>query len=155
MRVIFFFLLGVISQLASAQDEYVNPIDGKVYVADWKTYKPEGGVKPQDGRVINAGVKLLSSQEDFEKNTTAEELAKLIGFIQEALEKESSGNRGSGEILLQIEIRNQEEPDFKMSYQGELTEVYLQRFYEALNTIKYRTKVSSVTLQVHFVVKNA
>lgn len=154
MRIIV-VLLSFYCQLLAAQEEYSNPIDGKTYVADWKTYQPDGGVKPQDGRVINAGVRLLSTQADFEKNTTAEDLVKLIGFIQEILTKESQGYKGSGEILLQIELRKEDNPKFEMSYQGELTEDYLQRFYDALESIEYKTQQSSVTLQVHFVVKNA
>tara|TARA_R110002049_G_scaffold245363_1_gene419294 strand:- start:104 stop:571 length:468 start_codon:yes stop_codon:yes gene_type:complete len=155
MRIIIVLLLSFFSQLLTAQEEYANPVDGKTHVADWKTYHPDGGAKPQDGRVINSGVRLLSTQADFEKNTTAEDLAKLIGFIQEVLSKESQGYKGSGEILLQIELRNEDNPRFEMSYQGELTEDYLQRFYGALESIEYKTLQSTVTLQVHFVVKNA
>ena len=155
MRIIIVLLLSFCSQLLAAQEEYANPIDSKTYVADWKTYQPDGGVNPQDGRVINSGVRLLSAQADFEKSTTAEDLAKLIGFIQEVLSKESLGYKGSGEILLQIELRKEDNPEFKMSHQGELTEDYLQRFYDALESIEYKTQQSSVTLQVHFVVKNA
>ncbi len=155
MRIIIVLLLSFFSQLLVAQEEYTNPVDGKTYVADWKTYQPDEGSKPQDGRVINSGVRLLSAQADFEKNMTAEELAKLIGFIQEVLTKESQDYKGSGEILLQIELRNEDNPEFKMSYQGELTEDYLQRFYDALESIEYKTQQSSVMLQVHFVVKNA
>ena len=155
MRIIIVLLLGLGSQLLAAQEDYSNPVDGKTYVADWKTYQPDGVSKPQDGRVINSGVRLLSTQADFEKNTTAEELAKLIGFIQEVLSKESQGYNGSGEILLQVELRKEDNPGFKMSYQGELAEDYLQRFYDALDSIEYRTQVSTVTLQVHFVVKDA
>ncbi|WP_462170604.1 hypothetical protein [Pseudoalteromonas xiamenensis] len=155
MRIIIVLLLSFCSQLLAAQEEYTNPVDGKTYVADWKTYQPDGGVKPKDERVINSGVRLLSAQSDFEKNTTAEDLAKLIGFIQKVLTKESLGYKGGGEILLQIELRKEHNPEFKMSYQGELTEDYLQRFYDALESIDYKTQQSSVTLQVHFVVKNA
>lgn len=148
-------MLSFYCQLLAAQEEYANPVDGRTYVTDWKTYQSDGGVKPQDGRVINSGIRFLSTQADFEKNTTAEDLAKLIGFIQEALTKESEGYKGSGEVVLQIELRKEDNPEFKMSYQGELTQDYLQRFYDALESIEYKTQQSSVTLQVHFVVKNA
>jgi hypothetical protein len=155
MRIVLFFALWIFSRVVFAQEEYANPVDGKIYVADWKTYQPEAGVKPQSGRIKNAGVRLLSTQAEFEKNTTAEELVKLIGFIQEALTKESEGRKESGEILLQIELRKQEQPNFKMSYQGELTEEHLQRFYDALKAIEYTTKESAVTLQVHFIIIDA
>jgi len=155
MRIIIILLLATCSNMLAAEEEYANPVDGKTYVADWKTYQPKGGVKPQDGRVINSGVRLLSTQADFEVNTTAGDLAKLIGFVQESLAKETEGYKGSGEIILHIELRKEDNPDFKMSYQGELTEDYLQRFYNSLESIEFKTPKSTVTLQVHFVVKNA
>lgn len=155
MRIIMFIALWMFSWEAFAQKEYANPIDGKIYVSDWKPYQPEAGVKHQLGRIKNAGVRLLSTQEDFSKNTTVEELAKLIGFIQEVLIKETEGLEEGGEILLQIELRKHDHAEFKMSYQGKLTEEYLQRVYDAMKTVEYNTKVSTVTLQVHFVVSEA
>lgn len=155
MRVLIFFLMAACSQVIASEDEYTNPVDGKTYVADWKTYQPKDGVKPPDGRVINSGVRLLSTQADFERNTTAEDLAKLIGFIQDSLEEQTEGYEDGGEILLQIELHKENNPEFKMSYRGEISEKYLQGFYNSLESIEFRTQQSTVTLQVHFVVKNA
>lgn len=155
MRILLFFTLGLMAHMAHSQETYENSVDGKSYIADWKTYKPKGGVAEQKGRVINSGVRLLSTQADFERNTTAEELSKLISYIQEILTKKSEGFNEGGEILLQIALSKENNPDFKMSYQGNLKEEYLESFYEALAGIELRTKQSTVTLQVHFVIKNA
>jgi hypothetical protein len=155
MRALTMVALTLAAQLVLAQEGYVNPVDGKTYIADWKTYHPEGGVKDQKGRVVNKGVRLLSSQNDFEKNVTVEELAKLIGYIQLALTKEAESYKESGEILLQIELSNTNNPSFKMFYQGELKQELLQKFYDSLSVIEFKTKVSVVNLQVYFSVKNA
>jgi hypothetical protein len=155
MRTLAIITISLVTQLAIAQSEYINPVDGRTYIADWKTYHPEGGVKEQKGRVVNTGVRLLNTQADFEKNVTVSELAKLIGFIQHVLTKEVESYKDGGEILLQIELSNAVNPRFKMSYQGDLKQELLQKFYDSLSVIELKTKVNVVNLQVHFLVKNA
>ncbi|MET0026743.1 MAG: hypothetical protein ABW101_03835 [Candidatus Thiodiazotropha sp.] len=155
MRAITTFSLILATQFVFAQDVYVNPVDGKSYIADWKTYHPEGGVKEQKGRVVNTGVRFLNTQADFEKNVTVEQLSKLIGFIQHVLTKQTESYSEGGEILLQIELSNTDSPKFKMSYQGELKQELLQKFYDSLSVIELKTKLSVVNCQVHFLVKNA
>ncbi|TVT57383.1 MAG: hypothetical protein FHK82_06250 [Sedimenticola thiotaurini] len=140
---------------SQAQEEYVNPVDGKRYIADWKTYEPKGGTTPQDGRVVNAGVRLLNTQDEFSKNITVKELSKLIGYAQELLNEVSSEYQEGGEILLQITLSKDAAPKFDMSYQGEIQKGMLQAFYDGLSSIELNTSQSSVALQVHFQVKNA
>lgn len=155
MRALLFIALGVFANFACSQEAYKNPIDGKTYIADWKTYGPKGGVAEKKGRVINSGVRLLSMQSDFERNTTAQELAKLISYIQEILAHRVEPYKEGGEILLQVSLSKENKPEFKMSIQGDLKQEFLQRFYDSLAGIELKTKQSTVTLQVHFVVKNA
>jgi hypothetical protein len=100
MRAIMFIALSLATQFAYSLEEYANPVDRKVYVADWKTYQSNGNTKEHVDRVINSGVRLLSTQQDFDKNTTPNELAKLLGFIQEVLTKESEKYNEGGEIRL-------------------------------------------------------
>jgi len=157
MRVLIILILGLVANMASAEIEskFHNPVDRKTYIADWKTYEPEGDVKEQSGRVINSGIRLLSTQADFEKNTTAGELAKLIGFTQELLNHSVQEYSVEGEILLQIELHQDVKPSFKISHQGGLNQELLKQFYDSLSEIELMMKLSTVTLQVHFVVKNA
>lgn len=153
MKFLLFIALGLFTQLTYSQEAYENPVDGKTYIADWTTYQPQGGVVEQRGRVINAGVRLLSSEMEFEANTTSEELVKLIKHIQELLTTESEKYSEGGEILLQIALRKESKPEFKISYQGDLKQELLQRFYDALASVVLKTRQSTVTLQVHFIVK--
>ncbi|HEY0683867.1 MAG TPA: hypothetical protein VGD45_16160 [Steroidobacter sp.] len=122
---------------------------------NWKTYLPEGGIVDQKGRVTNAGVRLLSSQADFERNTTVQDLARLIGYIQEVLTRAAEPFKEGGEILLQVSLSKDAEPAFEMSFQGDLTTELLQRFYDSLSEIDARAEQSTVALQIHFVIKNA
>jgi len=150
---IFIFLL--IIQSAIAQEAYHNPVDGKVYVSNWKAYKPASNSEQAVSRIKNAGVRLLSLEEDFEKNTSTSELAKIIGFAQESLAHVSKGHPESGEILLQVTLNKNKSPGFEFSYQGDLTDNVLQSFKDRCNEINLKTKVSSVSFQVHFIVAGA
>jgi hypothetical protein len=155
MKKLFGIALLAFAGVAISQGAYKNPVDGKIYIADWKTYQPKGDGVAHKGRVMNAGVRLLNSQDDFEQNTTAQELAKLIGYIQENLTKQAEISSEGGEVLLQITLSKETRPQFKMSFQGSLKQELLQRFYDSLSAIDLKTKKDTVTLQVHFVVKNA
>jgi hypothetical protein len=68
------FAMGLAFGSVNAAEPYRNPVDGTVYIADWKTYVPKHGVDNKKGRVVNSGIRLLNSQSDFEANTTAKEL---------------------------------------------------------------------------------
>jgi len=140
---------------AIAQEKYVNPVDGNTYVADWKTYEPKDGFSAQTGRVINAGARLLNTQDEFSKNVTVNDLSKLIGYAQDLLARISSEYDEGGEILLQITLSNEATPKFELSYQGEFKKELLQAFHDGLSSIELKTKESVVALQVHFRVKNA
>lgn len=148
-------VIGVGAAVANAAEPYNNPVDGKAYIADWKTYLPADGVKAGSGRVVNSGVRLLNAQSEFEKNTTAADLAKLIGYIQEALTRHASQYKEGGEILLQIELSKNGKPNFKISFQGDLQQALLEKLYKSIGGIELNTKYSTVALQVHFSVKNA
>lgn len=145
----------LIVQSAYAQEAYQNPVDGKVYVSNWKTYKPASNNAETVSRVKNSGVRLLSLEEEFEKNTSATELARIIGYAQESLEYASKGRPESGEILLQVTLSKEELPELKFSFRGNLTEKVLQSFKDRCSEINLKTKVSSVSFQVHFVVAGA
>jgi len=139
----------------SAAEPYRNPIDGALYVADWKTYVPANGVDNKKGRVVNSGVRLLNSESDFERNTTAQELAKLIGYIHEVLAKHAAHHKEAGEILVQVELAKTGKPNFKMSFQGNVKRELLETFYKSLGSIDFNTRQSTVSLQAHFVLKDA
>lgn len=154
MRILLILCLTVFSSGAWAQEVYHNPVDGKDYVADqWETYTPEGGVRESDSRVKNAGVRLLNSQQDISKNTTASELASLIKEIEALLTKSVAESEFGGEILLQVAMHKDKPPTYQMSYNGELQNDMLKDFYNALQQLKaVNSKESSINFLVHFVI---
>ena len=155
MRILFIFSLVFASNLAFCAEAYENPVDRKSYVADWKLYRPNKMIADQNGKVTNSGIRLLNTQNEFEKNITVDELAKLIGYIKERLAEKSQKYHEGGEIVLQITLNKEKNPEFKMSYQGNLGNELLQSFYDSLAGIELKTKQSSVTFQINFVMKQS
>ncbi|MDK2126221.1 hypothetical protein [Parachitinimonas caeni] len=149
------FAMTIVLGSVNAAEPYRNPVDGAVYVADWKTYIPANGVDNKKGRVVNSGIRLLNSQADFEANTTPKELAKLIGYIHEVLAQHAVQHKATGEILVQIELTKSGKPNFKMSFQGNVQRALLEKFYKSLGSIEFNTRQSTVSLQAHFVLKDA
>ena len=134
-------------------EEYVNPVDGKTYVADWKTYTPKGKIVKKEGRVKNGGIRLLNTQDEFEVNTTVDDLVKMIGYIEDSLRDVVGTTDGIGEIYLQISLNHDKNPEFKMSYSGELSKLILQKFYDRLGHIDVISKKETVKLQIHLIVE--
>jgi|GEM_PF-3071486 len=139
---------------ALAQEAYVNPIDGKKYIADWKTYKPQNKSEKPKGRVENAGIVLLSTQEDIGRNASVKDIVKLINFAKEQLTIAIEPTKETGAVLLQISLNKDKKPKFDISHQGSITQDTLQRFYNSLGTIDLTTKEKTVTLQVAFKVND-
>lgn len=133
---------------------YHNPVDGKTYAADWESYEPKTPVAKQTGRVINSGVRLLSSQEDIDKNSTVDELANMINAIEDSLlkstEKFQMSGDISGEVLVQVALHKSSNPDYKMSYHGNVPEQLLYEFSKSLSEIILFSKETTITFQIHF-----
>ena len=133
---------------------YQNPVDGKVYEADWESYTPETAVKAEEGQVFNKGVRLLSTQDDFSKNINVTELSNYIKKIEEQLIEVRKIKIETGEIMLQVELSKTTQPKFSLAHQGDLTQDFLQQFHDKINKLKdYRTLIDKVSFQIEFSVK--
>jgi hypothetical protein len=127
------FSTGLMAQ-GKPSERYDNPVDGRTYVAPggWQTYKPQGGAAQPAAQQKTrlAGVRLLSSQSDFESSVGTQALATYIRQI----EKHAAGIFGSsksGTVLVQINSAPQSQ-DVKLASQGEIDRVLMQKFYDAL-----------------------
>ena len=148
---LFIFIIGDLM----ANDKYKNPVDGKTYHADeWKTYEPQKQKKENESRLENLGIRLLSSQEEFEANIDVSTLSAYTKAIESRILEIIESYPNSGDILLQVEISNNNSPKYKMSYQGNLTQEILQKIYDSLNKENgIRTKKSNVAFQIHYKIK--
>jgi hypothetical protein len=62
------------------QTNYQSPIDGKIYQGDWRTYGPTNSpaTNTPAGRVQMQGVRLLTSQKEFDRSLETSKLAEFI-----------------------------------------------------------------------------
>jgi len=155
MKTIVILILCLVTQSTYANDEYYNPIDGKTYIGDWKKYGSEKKTDRESGRVVNLGVRLMNTDADLKRNTTAQEIAKLVQEIEQIFMENVDGYNEEGEILVQVTLGTSNVPSFEMSYKGDLNKDYLQKSKDAFSNLKYQTKESEITLQVHLKIRNA
>ena len=95
-------------------DKYKNPVDGKTYQADeWKTYEPQKQKTGNESRLENLGLRLLSSQKEFEANVEASTLSTYIKAIESRIIKIVESYPNSGELLVQVELSNKKNPEYK------------------------------------------
>ncbi len=158
---LFLFLVAGCDQQSSQElppdeeEAYDNPIDGKTYVADWKTYEPEGGVSGQEGTVSNVGIRFLSPEEQLSKNVNVTRLSGYVLNIESQLENLRKEKVVSGKILLQIELSKSNPPKYSISHQGKIDKDFLQQLHDKLSALEdYRTLVDEIQFQIEFSIKD-
>lgn len=135
--------------------KYHNPIDNKIYESDWKEYTPQGKESPKDGIVVNDGIRLLNTEQEFSDNVNIEELGEYIKEIERHLEKTAQNYEESGIILLQITLSKIGETGFEIAHQGDLGDDFLQDFYDKLTLLKaYNSMLESIKFQINFTINN-
>jgi len=159
VALLLFFIAGCDQQSSqeSSQGEggiYDNPIDGETYVADWKTYEPEGGVRGQEGTVSNVGIRFLSSEDQLSKNVNVTRLSGYVLNVEAQLESLRKEKVVSGKILLQIELSKSNPPKYSISHQGKIDKEFLQQLHDKLSALEdYRTLVDEIQFQIEFSIK--
>lgn len=138
-----------------AEEQYYNPIDKKTYTADWKTYQPSN--KTTDNiatRVVNKGVRLLNTQEEFDSNITVKNLSNFIISVQNVISKVIEPKKDFGLLLVEIQISPKEPPIYKLANQGDIKKDTLQEIYDNLmNLNQIRSEKSSIKFQVTFAIQ--
>ena len=159
MRTLIFVLATMFATGLIAQDKpserYNNPVDGRTYIAPggWQTYKPQGGsAKPATQQKARLdGIRLLSSQSDFESSVGTQALANYIREI----EKHAASIFGlskSGTVLVQVNSTPQSQ-DIKLASQGEIDQVLMQTFYkELMNMERLNVRNKAVAFKVQFAI---
>ena len=155
LSITIFLIFG--SLKAIAQDEYHNPVDGKTYTTEeWKKNSPKSPADENQLRVQNVGIRLLTLESDVAKNLSVKGLSGFIRNIEVEANSAAGDTKSKGVILLQVSLEPKESPDYKMSFQGDVSQEILQRFYDKLQALAFPiVRVSNVTFQVQLELKNA
>lgn len=130
-----------------AQDStYQNPVDGKAYTADWKTYKPQHGeALPENPKVQVAGVRLLNRQDEFAQYTSVDDLVAYLKQVNHIASTVFADSGIKAEVMAQFES-SPGKTALKLASQGGVPDKLMQAFYEQVNALP-PLRVSSSILQ--------
>lgn len=150
--VMLFFCIFLIS--VNAQETYVNPVDGKSYIADsWMVHKPQTQKPQQTGPIQMSGMVLLTEEHVIENNLNIHDLVAFIDRVKLAVEQTSSTNE-DGELLLQFELNSSENFNLRMSYAGELSDTFLKSIFDGVKKVEsINTNSEVIRFQIKFVVR--
>ena len=135
-------------------DTYKDPIDGREYRAEWRTYQPKDGVKESDGPVNLLSSRLLSTQQEFDNNVSLETLSEFMKATQANIEKHIGTPSTEFELLINTTLFLDKDPEFEIASQGEVTKEQLQKIHDGLAKMKgLKTKSGALKYQAHYKVK--
>src|SRR5262245_35499758 len=146
-----------VSLAAEAADEkttYHKPIDKKDYEANWQTYTadPPGTPAPK-GKVEMGPVRLLSEQQLFERNSSAE---KLVSFIKAMMDRVSAAvpkTVHGSELLVQVTLTARARPKIEMASKGGPPKKLLEAISDSLaKAPDLRSKKDPLLFQVEFII---
>jgi hypothetical protein len=138
-------------------EAYHNPVDGRTYEASggWQTYKPESPRVGDQGRVkVRAdGVRLLTTQEEIVARTAVEDLASFCKGVEHLADQVLGKTDKGFKLLVQFKcVRSGHES--QLAHQGDVSEVLLQEFYDALKAMnKLTVRRGEVSFQVGLTVE--
>ncbi|MEY8688749.1 MAG: hypothetical protein AB9M53_02560 [Leptothrix sp. (in: b-proteobacteria)] len=133
---------------------YKDPVGGAEYRAEWRTYQPKDGVKERAGFVQVASIRLLSTQEEFEKNVSVQSLSEFMEATQANIALSVGAPLTEFQLLVNTTLSKDADPTFEFASQGEVTKAQLQKIHEGLLRMKgFNTKSTTLKYQVHYIIK--
>lgn len=154
MRTALSLLLSVLAPwVAGAQtSSYVNPLDGKTYEVTSTDHRLEGGVAK--GGVMLSGVRLLSTQQAFDKNVDAALLADFIEATKANVAFVAGEPDKPFSILLETTLSPSGTPKFAMASKGDAPKGTLEKVFRSLDTLPdLRTKIDALKYQLEFTIQ--
>jgi len=137
---------------------YQSPVDGKSYRADWHTYTPTNSTstnKPA-GRVQKQNIRLLATQEVFQKNVDVSGLAAYIQKMERGIDSSLGRTNDAFVLAVKTTLTKDKRPDFQMSSSGGVSNDLLQKIYDGLNQLPdFRSRSDEVAYEVRFTIAKA
>jgi hypothetical protein len=112
---------------------YLNPVDGKQYVGDWRWYQPQTP-HGQVGRALQHVV-LLGDQGAFEREIGVDSLGALCKRIESTVTETVSDGDPTYDLTIEITLRPDGHPAFQLATRGNPRNEQLQRLYDALTAL--------------------
>ncbi len=150
-------LLPAVALGQTADRTFKDPVDGTEYHADWKTYQPKDGIKERADRAVQIGsARLLSTQEEFEKNLSVKTLADFMKATHANIEFSIGIPSSNFELLVNTTLSKDHDPAFEIASQGEVANELLQKIHDGLSKMKgLKTKSDTIKYQTHYIIKRS
>lgn len=146
------FLLAAAPYGAHGQSTpYVNPLDGKTYEATWSDRRDKAPKGEAGGGVSLSGVRLLSSQQAFDRNVDAKQLAEFIEATKANVAFVAGEPEGSYSILLETVLTPGGVPKFALASRGAVPKDTLEKIYKSLGSLPdLRSRLDTLKYQLEF-----
>lgn len=124
---------------------YINPLDGETYSAVWQKHSPTA----EGERISVAGVRLLSSQQDFDKNVAPKKLEELNEAIKSNVKFVVGQPAETFDILMEITLSPRQNPKIAMASRGKVPSGTLEEVHKALVSIPdLRSRLQTLRYQI-------
>ncbi len=122
--------------------------------AQEKLYTPEGGVRPSKDRVEIENLRLLASQDAFDRNIAVQKLADFARDVQKSVSQSVPADAPGFGLLVKVILSSDNKPKYDISSDGKATDDLLQAIYDRLQKLSdVRTKADSLPFEIHFKIK--
>ena len=114
---------------------YWNPIDSKVYMAEWQASQVENQRSGAMTQTTLDHVRLLDEQIGFERELGAQRLAEFCKTLQSIVDGVTRVSAASYDLLLEVVLSPERQPEFRLANRGEAPPKELQRIDAALSEL--------------------
>lgn len=135
---------------SSGLSSFTSPADRSTYTADFKTYAPEGGVRPDKSTTALEGIVLLNIQSAYEGEVTEEQLSNLTKDVQATIALLVSKSRPS-RMAINVRLYPDKNPTFNIAVTGTKDKPEILALHNTLMK-KYRLRTKSRVLGYEFYV---
>lgn len=124
------------SDKLEGKKHYINPVDQKMYSTEgeFKTYYPEGEVKIKVTELDH--VVLLNGDDELNESIDIDGVALLIENIKTIFQKYFAESKGSGRIMIQVNIFKDKEFEFQYATQENIDLEMMTAFEKEMRGLK-------------------
>jgi hypothetical protein len=142
-------------RLLADTTNHQGPINGRLNQANWRTYHPSNppAMSARAGRVQVRGIRLLSTQDEFDRSTEALEFAGFIGRTKLAIDKSLGPTNENFELVVQTRLTRDKRPSFELGSKGNVSQELLRKIQDGFGQLPdYRSREDDLRYEVRFAI---
>lgn len=142
-------------RLSGNATNYHSPMTGGSNQANWRASRPGNppAMNARAGRVQVRGIRLLSSQDEFDRSTEALEFAGFIGRTKRAIDKSLGPTNENFELVVQTRLTRNKRPSFELGSKGNVSRELLRKIQDGFEQLPdYRSREDDLRYEVRFAI---